>query len=103
MWVEWEWEVCSYCVCGNELVEGIKVVVDCECIEIIVGVYCQVEELCGVGDVEVVIIYVKVYNKDFDFFVFFRFMDVYWGVFSSKDDLILVSLEGEFFEYMKKE
>ncbi|MGB3622468.1 protease modulator HflC [Ketobacter sp. MCCC 1A13808] len=103
MRAEREREARSHRARGNELAEGIKAAADRERTEIIAGAYRQAEELRGAGDAEAATIYAKAYNKDPDFFAFSRSMDAYRGVFSSKDDLILVSPEGEFFEYMKKE
>jgi len=103
MRAEREREARSHRARGNELAEGIRAAADRERTEILAGAYRQAEELRGAGDADAASIYAKAYQKDPDFFGFYRSMDAYKDVFRSKDDLILVKPEGEFFEYMKQQ
>jgi membrane protease subunit HflC len=102
MRAEREREARSHRARGSELAEGIRAAADRERTEIVAGAYRQAEELRGAGDAEAATIYAKAYQKDPDFFGFYRSMDAYRNVFSSKSDLILVKPDSEFFDYMKK-
>ena len=103
MRAEREREARSHRARGNELAEGIRAAADRERTEILAGAYRQAEELKGAGDAEAAAIYANAYQKDPDFYGFYRSMDAYRDVFSSKEDLILVKPDSEFFEHMKQQ
>ncbi|MAR91647.1 MAG: HflC protein [Pseudomonadales bacterium] len=103
MRAEREREARSHRARGNELAEGIRAAADRERTEIVADAYRQAEELRGAGDAEAAAIYAEAYEKDPEFFGFYRSMEAYRNVFRSKDDLILLQPQGEFFEYMKKQ
>ncbi|MDY6919120.1 MAG: protease modulator HflC [Pseudomonadota bacterium] len=103
MRAEREREARSHRARGNELAEGIRAAADRERTEIVADAYRQAEELRGAGDAEAAAIYAEAYERDPEFFGFYRSMEAYRNVFRSKDDLILLQPDGEFFEYMKKQ
>ena len=103
MRAEREREARSHRARGNELAEGIRAAADRERTEILASAYRQAEELRGEGDATAASIYATAYKKDPDFFAFYRSMDAYRDVFSSKDDLILVKPDSEFFQYLKQQ
>lgn len=53
--------------------------------------------ICGIVDVEVVKIYLDVYKKDFEFFSFLCLLCVYEKLFNSKNDILVLDLNSEFF------
>lgn len=103
MRAEREREARSHRARGNELAEGIRAAADRERTEIIASAYRQAEELRGAGDAESAAIYAAAYQKDPEFYGFYRSMEAYRDVFNTKNDLILVQPEGEFFQHMKTE
>ncbi|AUM13640.1 protease modulator HflC [Ketobacter alkanivorans] len=103
MRAEREREARSHRARGAELAEGISAAADRERTEILAGAYRQAEELRGAGDAEAASIYASAYQKDPEFYSFYRSMDAYKDVFNSKNDLIVVQPDGEFFRFMKSE
>lgn len=88
---------------GREKAEGIRATADRARIEIIAKAYKTSEETRGAGDAESAAIYANAYNQDQDFYEFFRKLQAYREVFSSKDDILIVDPEGEFFDKLKSD
>lgn len=57
--------------------------------------------MCGEGDVEVVKLFVDVFSKDLDFYVFICSLCVYENSFFGNQDVMVMSLDSDFFCYMK--
>lgn len=57
----------------------------------------------GEGDALAANVYANAYNKNAEFFSFVRSMEAYRKSFSSKDDILVVQPDNEFFKYMKSE
>lgn len=57
--------------------------------------------MCGEGDVEVVKLFVDVFSQDFDFYVFICSLCVYEKSFEGNQDVMVLSLDSDFFCYMK--
>jgi len=67
--------------------------------------YRTAEEIKGAADAEAIAIYAQAYDQSElsrDFYRFLKTMETYLTTFSEKDSLIL-STEGDFFKYMKKQ
>ena len=67
--------------------------------------YRTAEEIMGAADAEAVAVYAQAYNQNDlsrDFYRFLKTMETYVNTFSKNDSLIL-STEGDFFKYMKKQ
>lgn len=60
------------------------------------------KKIKGEGDAIVTKIYADAYNLDHDFYYFYRSLDAYRNSFSSKNDIILLSTDSEFFKFFKK-
>lgn len=74
---------------------------DCEfkCIEL--EVYCEVEMICGCVDVEVMEIYVWVYNQLVDlcqFYEFFKMMEIF-EMMIDKEMWLMFLIEGDFYKF----
>jgi len=57
-------------------------------------------EVRGTGDAESAQIYADAYSQDAGFFAFLRSMQAYEKSFSSKDDVMVLSPDSEFFKFM---
>lgn len=55
----------------------------------------------GKADAEVAKIYADTYNKSPEFYAFLRSLDAYKASFSSKDDVLVIKPDSEFFKYLK--
>ncbi len=55
----------------------------------------------GDADAESAQIYAKTYNKNTEFYAFLRSLDAYRASFNSKDDVMVIKPDSEFFKYMK--
>lgn len=56
----------------------------------------------GEGDALVTKIYAEAYSLDPEFYNFYRTLEAYKNVFSNKNDIIILTPDGEFFKYFKK-
>lgn len=63
--------------------------------------YRQSQEIKGRADAEAADIYAKAYNRDPEFYRFYKTMDVYRTAFD-KDTILLLGTEGEFLRYLEK-
>ncbi len=63
--------------------------------------YRKSEEIRGRGDAEAAAIYADAYNKDAEFFSFVRSLEAYKQSFGSRDDLLLIEPDSDFFRYLK--
>jgi len=62
--------------------------------------YRDSELLRGEGDAKATAIYSQAYNKDPEFYAFQRSLTAYRNSFNSKDDVLLVDPDGDFFRYL---
>ena len=88
---------------GKELAEGIKADADRQRVEILAKAYKQAEETRGLGDAESASIYATAYNKDREFYEFFRKLQAYREVFANKQDVMVIQPDGDFFDKLKVE
>lgn len=59
----------------------------------------QAEEIRGAGDAQATQIYADAFSQDEDFFDFYRSMQAYRESFASKQDILLLQPDSEFFQY----
>lgn len=85
---------------GQELAVGIRADADKQREVILAEAYSQAEEIRGEGDAEAANIYASAFNKDKEFYEFYRSMSAYQRTFSSKGDVLLIQPDSEFFKYM---
>jgi membrane protease subunit HflC len=62
----------------------------------------EAKKIKGEGDAIVTKMYAETFNLDKEFYSFYRSLDAYKNSFSSKSDIIILSLDGEFFKFFKK-
>jgi len=87
---------------GKELAEGIKADADREKVVIESDAYRDAEIVRGEGDAIAAATYAEAFNKDPEFYAFTRSLQAYRDTFATKEDVLLLKPDSEFFKYMKK-
>jgi len=87
---------------GQELAAGIRADAEKQREVILAEAYAKSEETRGEGDAEAAAIYAAAFNKDPEFYKFYRSMSAYHRTFSDKSDVLLIDPNSEFFKYMKQ-
>ncbi len=85
---------------GRELAVGIRADAERQTVVIAADAYRRAEEIRGEGDGRAASIYAGAFNQDPEFYRFYRSINAYTQVFSSKDDLLVVDPSSEFFQYL---
>lgn len=85
---------------GQELAEGIRASADRERTIIQSEAYRDAERLRGEGDAVAAQVYADAYNRNPEFYAFWRSLSAYENSFRNKSDVLLVSPDSEFFKYM---
>lgn len=62
--------------------------------------YRDAQKVKGEGDASAAAIYAAAYNRHPEFYAFYRSLEAYRNSFASKNDLIVVEPEGNFFKYL---
>jgi len=88
---------------GKEAAEEIKANADKEGEIILANAYKSSQELRGKGDAQAAKTYATAYNKNKEFFAFYRSLDAYRKSMGSGNDLIVLEPNSEFFRYFKKQ
>jgi modulator of FtsH protease HflC len=68
-------------------------------IEIVAAATRQADIIKGEGDAKASEIYARAYNRDAEFYAFYRSLQGYRNSFTSKDDVIVLEPDSEFFKY----
>lgn len=63
--------------------------------------YREAEEIRGEGDAKSTAIYAKAFGLDKEFYSFYRSLQAYRESFSSKEDVLVLTPDNEFFRYME--
>ncbi|MCZ6887257.1 MAG: protease modulator HflC [Gammaproteobacteria bacterium] len=87
---------------GLELALGIRADADRQSVVISAEAYRDSERLKGDGDARSAQIYAEAYNKDPEFYTFYRSINAYANVFKDKSSLLVLDPSGEFFKYLKE-
>ncbi len=87
---------------GAELAEKIRAGADRKRQVIIADAYREAEQLRGQGDASAAEIYAQAFEKDREFYRFFRSLRAYQESFDGSNDLMLLEPDGEFFEYFNQ-
>jgi len=88
---------------GKEAAERIKADADKQGEIILANAYKESQELRGKGDALAAKTYASAYNKNTEFFAFYRSLDAYRKSMGSGDDLIVLEPTSDFFKYFKKQ
>ena len=86
---------------GKELAEGIRADADRQRRVLLAEAYREAEEIRGEGDAKSTAIYAKAFGLDKEFYSFYRSLQAYRESFSSKEDVLVLTPDNEFFRYME--
>ena len=64
--------------------------------------YEEAQKIRGAGDAEAARIYAEAYNKDAEFFSFYRSLEAYRESFETNDQVLVLEPDSEFFKYFKQ-
>ncbi len=87
---------------GLELAEGIRAAADREQIVIKADAYRKAELLRGEGEAVAAATYAKAYQKNAEFYAFWRSMRAYEETFANKSDIMLLKPDSDFFKYLNQ-
>lgn len=85
---------------GKELAEGIRADADRQSTVILAEAYRDSEVIRGEGDAQAARIYADAYNRDAEFYSFYRSLTAYKESFGSGGDVLLLKPDSEFFRYL---
>ena len=84
---------------GSEAAERITANADREREIILANAYRDAEIIRGEGDAQATEIYAAAYNKDEEFYSFYRSLNAYQNSFNNSNDILLIEPESDFFRY----
>lgn len=84
---------------GEESAKGIRAVAERERTVLLAEAQRDAETIRGEGDAIATEIYANAYGEDEEFYAFYRSMDAYRGALSSKQDVLVLQPDSEFFKY----
>jgi membrane protease subunit HflC len=85
---------------GQEQAEVIKANIDAKVTVMLADAERNARQLKGEGDALAAQIYANTYSKNADFYSFLRSMDAYRNSFNSKNDVLVVEPDSDFFRFM---
>jgi modulator of FtsH protease HflC len=86
---------------GQEQAEVIKANIEAKVTVMLADAERNARQLRGEGDATAAQIYAEAYSRNPEFYGFLRSMDAYRSSFNSKDDVLVVEPDSDFFRYMK--
>lgn len=96
-------EARQYRATGRELALGIRADAERQTVVIEAQAYRQAQQIRGDGDAASASIYADAFNKDPDFYQFYRSINAYTNVFKDKSDLLVLDPKSEFFKYLDRD
>ena len=86
---------------GQEQSEIIRATIDAKVTVMLATAQKNAREIRGEGDALAAKVYADSYGQDAEFFNFFRSLEAYETSFSSKNDILVVKPDSDFFHYLK--
>ena len=86
---------------GAEAAERIQADADRQSTIILAEAYRDAEQVRGEGDAIAADVYARAYGKDADFYSFYRSLNAYRESFNSKNDIMVLKPDTDFFRYFK--
>lgn len=87
---------------GQEKADFLRANIDAKVTIMLADAERNARKLRGEGDAQAAKIFADSYTKDPEFFAFLRSMDAYKNSFNSKQDLLILEPDNDFFRYMKQ-
>lgn len=87
---------------GAALNIAIKADADKKSATILAEAYNQAQDVKGRGDAEAAAIYAKAYSANPEFYKFYRSLEAYKESFKSKNDVLVLQPDSEFFRYFRQ-
>jgi len=81
--------------------EKIKAIADRQRQEIVAKAYAEAQKIKGEGDASASKIYADAFQRNPEFFSFYRSMEAYRQSLRSKSDVLLLDPSSDFFKYLK--
>lgn len=88
---------------GEEEAEKIRAGADRERTVILADAYKQAQTIRGEGDASASKIYARAYNRNPEFYSFYRSLNAYRQTFSSGNDVLVLQPDSEFFRYFMQQ
>ena len=98
---EREIEARQYRAEGQEKALAIRAKADRDAVVLEAEAYRESEQLRGDGDAKAASVYANAYNKDPEFYSFYRSINAYSEVFNNKSDLLVLDPSSDFFKYLQ--
>ena len=98
---EREIEARQYRAEGQEKALAIRAKADRDAVVLEAEAYRESEQLRGDGDAKAASVYASAYNKDPEFYSFYRSINAYSEVFNNKSDLLVLDPSSDFFKYLQ--
>jgi len=86
---------------GQEQAEIIRATIDAKVTIMLAEAQKNAFTTRGEGDAQAAKVYADAYTKDADFYSFFRSLEAYENSFNSKNDIMVVKPDSEFFKFLK--
>ncbi len=86
---------------GREKAEFIRADVDARITILLAEAERESQTLRGQGDAQAAKVYADAFNKKPEFFAFVRSLEAYKNSFNSKNDIMVIQPDSDFFKYMK--
>lgn len=86
---------------GQEQSEIIRATIDAKVTVMLAEAQRSANETRGEGDAIAAKVYADAYEKDSEFYSFYRSLEAYEKSFSSKNDIMVVKPDSDFFQYLK--
>ena len=86
---------------GQEQAEIIRSTIDAKITIMLATAEKNANEVRGEGDAQAAKIYADTYNKDAEFYRFYRSLEAYEKSFNSKSDIMVIKPDSDFFHYLK--
>jgi len=87
---------------GAEIAEGISADADRQKVVLEADAYRKAELIRGEGDAEAAAIYAEAFNKNPEFYSFYRSINAYKQTFANKNDLMVIDPKNDFFKYLNQ-
>lgn len=84
---------------GDELAKGIRADADRQREEILADAYSDAQRIRGEGDAVAAGLYASAYSQDAEFYNLYRRLTAYRSAFRSRDDVLILKPDSEFFRY----